>query len=98
MNDLIVLYSEIKNDLQGLSKALAKITLSPSKRLGEEWIRRDEAMRILKISPRTLSRLTSTGKLPFSKINGLVYFKISDIELLLKENYKNDIIPPIFNN
>ena len=98
MNDLITLYSEIKKDVQGLSKALAKITLSHSKRLAEEWNRKDEAMRILRISPRTLNRLTSTGKLPFSKINGLVFIKTSDIEHLLNENYKKTTVPPIFNN
>ena len=98
MNDLITLYSEIKKDVQGLSKALAKITLSPSKRLAEEWNRKDEAMRILRISPRTLSRLTATGKLPFSKINGLVFIKTSDIEHLLNENYKKPITTTFFNN
>ena len=98
MNDLITLYSEIKKDVQGLSKALAKITLSHSRRLAEEWNRKDEAMRILRISPRTLNRLTSTGKLPFSKINGLVFIKTSDIEHLLNENYKKPITTTFFNN
>ena len=98
MNDLITLYSEIKKDVQGLSKALAKITLSHSRRLAEEWNRKDEAMRILGISPRTLSRLTKSGKLPFSKINGLVFIKTSDIEHLLNENYKKPITTTFFNN
>lgn len=91
MNDLTVLYSEIRQDMQGMKKSLAKIADGHSKRLMEEWVRRDEAARILGISTRTVSRLTYSGKLPYSKVNGTVYIKTKDIERLLTENFNQSV-------
>jgi len=89
MNDLLVLYSEIKRELQGLKKSLAKISESRAHQLLEEWNRKPDAMRIMGISARTLNRLTATGQLPFSKVGGIVFIKSTDIEHLLNENYHN---------
>lgn len=91
MNDLLVLYSEIKRDLQGMKRSLAKIAESHSHGLMEEWCRKEECMKIMGISARTFSRLTGSGKLPFSKVNGLVFIKTADIERLLNENYHKEL-------
>jgi hypothetical protein len=87
MNELLVLYSEMKRDLQGMKKSLAKISESHANGFWERWNRKTETMKIMGISARTLNRLTSSGVLPFSKINGLIYIKTSDIDRLLNENY-----------
>lgn len=87
MNDLVVLYSEMKRDLQGMKRSLAKIAETSSHGLMGEWCRKEECMKMMGISARTFSRLTRSGKLPFSKINGLIFIKTSDIERLLNENY-----------
>lgn len=97
MNDLLVLYSEIKREMQGIKRSLAKIVESQSHRLVEEWCRKEECMKIMGISARTLHRLTSSGKLPFSKVNGLIFIKTTDIERLLNENYLQEL-PPICKN
>lgn len=89
MSDMVSLYSEIWREMQGLTKALALISKAPSQRLKEEWNRTSETMKIMGISSRTLARLMRTGKLPSSKVNGILYIKTSDIERLLNNNYKN---------
>jgi len=42
---------------------------------------------MLGISKRTLGKLTHTGQLPFAKINGILYFRTSDVEKLLNDHY-----------
>lgn len=91
MNNLVVLYSELKREMQGLKKTLVKLSKTHSQRLMEEWLRKDECMKLMGISNRTLNRLTHSGQLPFSKINGLVYIKTTDLERLLNENYKLNV-------
>lgn len=88
MNDLVDLFSEMKRDLQGMKKSLAKLLETPSKRLAEEWTRKDDCMKLLGISSRTFNRLTKSGKLPYSKINGIIYIKTTDIDHLLNTHYK----------
>jgi len=88
MDELFVLCREIKSDLQEIIRSLAKITKSRTQLFVEEWSRKDETLKILGISSRTFNRLTSSGQLPFSKVNGLTYIKTTDIEGLLNKNYK----------
>lgn len=95
MNEILILFGEIKRDVQGLKKALAQFSRTHAQRLQEEWQRTPEVMKILGISNRTLNRLIHSGELPVSKIHGLNYFKTSDIEKLLHENYQR--IPRIEN-
>lgn len=55
----------------------------------EAWVDGADAMEILKMSRRTLSKLRNSGELPFSQINGKLYYKLADIETLLEANYKS---------
>jgi hypothetical protein len=43
------------------------------------------------ISQRTLQTWRIEGLLPFSRIKGKLYYRKSDIFLLLKENYNGDL-------
>lgn len=88
MNEILILFGEIKREVQGLSKALAKFSKTHAQRLMEEWNRTPEVMKILGISLRTLNRLTSSGKLAHSKVNGIIYVKTTDIEQLFNDNYR----------
>jgi len=90
MNDLVTLYSDLKRDIQGITKSLVKISENHSHKLTEEWNRKPDVMRIMGISARTLNRLTASGRLPFSKVNGIVYIKTIDVQRLLNENYHNN--------
>jgi hypothetical protein len=44
-------------------------------------------MNLLHISPRTLQTLRSNGTLPFSRINGKIYYRRQDIQKILADNY-----------
>lgn len=45
---------------------------------------------ILNISKRTLQYYRSSGIIPFTRIEKKIYYKPSDVELLLKRNYHEE--------
>jgi len=55
--------------------------------LSDVWLDISETCILLKISKRTLQFYRDKGMLSFSQIQGKIYFKASDIELLLQKHY-----------
>jgi hypothetical protein len=49
-----------------------------------QWIKSPEVRKLLKISPGTLQNLRINGTLPYTKIGGVVYYSISDIEKVMQ--------------
>ena len=52
-----------------------------------DWIDAQDVMQKLHISVRTLQTLRTNGTLPFSRIGGKLYYRISDILKVLDKNY-----------
>ncbi|MGV3631752.1 MAG: helix-turn-helix domain-containing protein [Bacteroidota bacterium] len=57
--------------------------------LKERWLDNQEVCEILKISTRTLQSYRDQGVLPYSQNGAKIYYKATDIELLLERNYKH---------
>ena len=89
MSDILPILSGIKRDMESLSRSVAQLHKTHAQLLSEEWVNKDQVMAILKISTRTLESLKSKGILPYTKIQGMFYFRTIDIENLLKANYVN---------
>ena len=89
MQEIIKLVSAIRKDIEELRSLVAHLAKTHAQRINEEWLTLDQVMVILKISGSTLKNLKQSGKLPYSKINGLSYFRTIDIENLLKRHYIN---------
>ena len=53
----------------------------------EDWIDNQDVMNILHITTRTLQSLRSNGTLPYSRINGKIYYRRQDIQKILADNY-----------
>lgn len=87
MSDILPILSGIRRDMEALTRSVAQMTKTHAQQLSEEWVNKDQVMAILKISSRTLETLKSKGILPYTKIQGIFYFRTADIENLLKENY-----------
>ena len=60
----------------------------PAPMLNDRWLDIQEACFLLRISKRTLQSYRDSGILPFSQINGKIYFKAKDIENHLEMNYR----------
>lgn len=75
---------EVKAQLQYLRKTRAEI-------FNETWIDGQDVLLALNISQRTLQTLRDSGTLPFSRLNGKFYYKVSDLEALLESNYSRNL-------
>jgi len=53
-----------------------------------EWMNGLEVSHALGMSYKTLLRLRRSGALPYSKVNGKIYFKREDVDQLLQAHYR----------
>jgi len=91
---LLILVREIRE----LKLRFDRLRSKRQRSLEETWIDNQEIMQMLHISQRTLQTLRSSGIIPYSKINGKFYYKVSDIEKILQRNYSNNKIKDDENN
>ena len=50
----------------------------------KRWLKSYEVRQMLKISPGTLHTLRSTGKIPYTRIGGLIFYDAVEIDLILQ--------------
>jgi len=60
-----------------------RLTKSPKR-----WLKSYEVKAMLKISYSTLQMLRNTGKIPFTRIGGLIYYDAAEIERILETQKK----------
>lgn len=51
-----------------------------------KWLDNTDVREMLHISTRTLQRLRVSGMLKYSKLNGKIYYRLSDIHSMLEQN------------
>lgn len=56
-----------------------------------EWLNNCEVIRLLAVSSRPLQTYRDTGKLPYSQINGKIYYKASDVEVFIQNQRKSSL-------
>lgn len=93
MSDLGPILAGMRRELEGMSRSLAQMNKTHVAALSEEWITKSQTMALLRISSRKLEYLKSSGRLPYSKVQGMIYIKVSDVEQLLQQNYVNPLLP-----
>jgi hypothetical protein len=71
---------EFKNDLLNEIKQIMK----PGQGQSKQWLKSVEVRKLLNISPGTLQNLRINGTLRYSKIGGMMYYKLEDIHKLLE--------------
>lgn len=86
-DDLFDFKMELLDEIKTLLKK------QESERL-KKYLRSSEVMEYLQISPGTLQNLRVTGKLPYTKIGGLIYYDVRDLEKLLAKNKINNTLKP----
>ena len=76
-----------KEDLKQLkTEMLAEIRqlIKPEDKQNKQWLKSAEVRKLLNISPGTLQNLRINGTLRFTKIGGMMYYKLGDISRLLE--------------
>jgi hypothetical protein len=73
-----------KNELLMEMKAL----LQPGQAQSKQWLKSAEVRKLLNISPGTLQNLRINGTLRYTKIGGMMYYKLEDIHKVLEGGSK----------
>lgn len=74
---------EFKQEL--LSEIKSMIEKKSANAIQKKWLRTKEVLNLLGISTNTLTMLRVTGKLPFTKIGGTLYFDYDDIKTMMAQ-------------
>lgn len=83
-----------KNDLENVkAEILSKIEelLNSKTNSKTEFLRTREVLNLLKISASSLQSFRKNGIIPFTKINGTIYYKQSTINELLNSGFISDM-------
>ena len=62
---------------------------APELKAGKKWLTNPEGMEFLGLSRPTLQRYRASGKLPYSKVGGNIYYKLADLEALLEAHMQS---------
>lgn len=73
----------IKDSLQQIKDHLKNVT-SPA----EHFLNTDEFVKLMSVSPRTAQVWRDEGLIGFSQQGKKIYYRMSDIEAFLKQNYQ----------
>lgn len=71
---------EFKNDLL---IELRQLIYEHKHQVGKQWLKSYEVKKLLGISTGTLQHLRANGTLPYSKIGGIVYYDMNEINKVL---------------
>jgi len=88
MTEVVNLILQVSQELQVISSFILELRKSRLETFKETWIDGQDVMQTMHISKRTLQSLRDAGTLPFSRINGKFYYKVTDIENMLASNYE----------
>lgn len=55
--------------------------------LTKQWLKSAEVRKMLSLSAGKLQNLRITGRLPYSRVGGICYYRSEDIEKLLVESF-----------
>ncbi|SJN18520.1 helix-turn-helix domain-containing protein [Sphingobacterium sp. JB170] len=69
-----------KNDLLNEIKQI----MQPGQEQSKQWLKSSEVRKLLSISPGTLQNLRINGTLRYTKIGGMLYYKLEEIHKLLE--------------
>jgi transposase len=79
-------------DLQSFKKELiSELTtlISARPQIPLKWLKSYQVRELLGISPGTLQNLRLSGKIEYTKINGLTFYKYEDIVEMMEKEKKN---------
>jgi hypothetical protein len=79
-----IITKEYLKQLKAEMLAEIRQLIKPEDRQNKQWLKSAEVRKLLNISPGTLQNLRINGTLRFTKIGGMMYYKLKDINKLLE--------------
>lgn len=89
MTEIIDLLLALSQQIKDLKARIELLRHTRAEVLKDTWIDNQDVLQTLHISKRTLQTFRDNGTLPYSKVKGKFYYKVSDVEQLLQDNYYN---------
>ena len=87
MKEIIDLLLQLSLEIKFIKAFLEVFRKTRLEQFNESWIDGQDVMQALHISKRTLQSMRDSNELPYSRLNGKFYYKLSDIENMLESNY-----------
>lgn len=84
--DIIHLLNKLYNEFKQLNKRIEFILKNPHMIVRQNVIDEKTACRLYKLSHSTLWRLRNAEKLPYSELNGRIYYLVKDLDDIFKNN------------
>ena len=85
--EVITIQSEAFQELvKKMDEIQTKLT-AKEKEPKEIWLDKQEFIQLLKISKRTAQHYRDTGMISFSQVGSKIYYRMNDVEDLLKKHY-----------
>jgi hypothetical protein len=56
-----------------------------------KWLKSHQVQRMLGISPGTLQNLRINGTIPYTKIGGVIFYSLEEINMIMQRNKRNPI-------
>ncbi len=84
--EVITMQSEAYLAIIGKIEAINTRLTVKEKEPAEKWLDNLELMQLLKISKRTAQCYRDTGVITFSQVGNKIYYRLSDVEDLLKKH------------
>ena len=75
-NEIITRIDELKSEIKGNSKSSSN-----------EFVDNVDFIKLMNISKRTAQAWRDEGKIAFSQVGGKIYYKMSDVQVMLNNNY-----------
>jgi hypothetical protein len=87
MNVELITKEDLKQFKSELLQEIKQI-IKPGEGQSKQWLKSNEVRKLLNISPGTVQNLRINGTLRYTKIGGMMYYKLEDIHKLLEEGNK----------
>jgi K+-sensing histidine kinase KdpD len=78
-------FKELQSKLDLIVSVITEIKSQQAERVLDEWMDNHDVCELLKISPKTLQRLRAAGAVTYSRINGKIFYRPSEIQRLMEE-------------
>jgi len=82
-------FDEMMSKFEAFTQKVKAICSKYKIKTMNDWLDNQEVCLLLNISPRTLQTYRDTGKIGFSRINHKIYYKNSDVNILLDKVNKH---------
>ena len=85
--EVITIQSEAFQELVKKMDEIQTKLIAKDKEPKEIWLDNQEFIQLLKISKRTAQHYRDTGMISFSQVGSKIYYRMNDVEELLKKHY-----------